>query len=178
MENQSHNIRQIIGPDDLDTRVSQIAAQVQDDLLQGPITLVPILDGAFIFAADLARNFKDVSLELCFYKAKSYKGNQSGKLTTYDPLLDPAKITGRNVLIVDDILDTGKTLSALQDKLSQLDPKSVKTCVLLAKERSRQGDLDIKADYIGFEIPDVFVVGYGLDYNGLYRNLPFIGEMT
>ena len=178
MENHSHDIQQIIAPEDLDARVVEIADQVRKDYSAGAITLVPILDGAFIFAADLARNFKDVPLELCFYKTKSYVDEVSGELTTYDPLLEPAKITGRNVLIVDDILDTGKTLSALGDKLSQLKPKSVKICVLLAKDHSRQGDLDIKADYVGFQIPDVFVVGYGLDYNGMYRNLPFIGKMA
>ncbi len=177
MENYPHNIRQIISPDDLDARVRQIAAQVQIDYA-GPITLIPILDGAFIFAGDLARKIDNTPLELCFYKAKSYTGSISGELTTYDPLLEPAKITGRDVLIVDDILDTGKTLSALGDKLDQLEPKSVKTCVLLAKDRDRQGNRDIKADYVGFEIPDVFVVGYGLDFNGLHRNLPYIGEMT
>jgi hypoxanthine phosphoribosyltransferase len=126
-----------------------------------------------MFLADLMRHLT-LPLHLDFIGCSSYRiGTESGDLVfTKELRLD---VCGRDVLLVDDILDTGRTLQRVVDKLNQLKPRRIKTCVLLEKAARRAEE--IQADYVGFKIPDLFVVGYGLDYAERYRNLPFVGVL-
>ena len=137
------------------------------------MVVVSLLNGTVMFLADLIRNFS-LPLRLDFMGISSYGvGTESGDLViTKELRLD---VRGRDVLLVDDILDTGKTLYRVLGKLRGLKPRRIRTCVLLNKAARRVED--VKADYVGFEIPDLFVVGYGLDFAESYRNLPFVGVL-
>ena len=132
-----------------------------------------LLNGTVMFLADLIRNLS-LPLRLDFIGVSSYgAGTESGDLVfTKELRLD---VRGRDVLLVDDILDTGKTLYQVRDRLRVLKPRRIKTCVLLNKAARRVEA--VEADYVGFEIPDFFVVGYGLDFAERYRNLPFVGVL-
>lgn len=152
-------------------RVKELAWDIERDYAGKDLVVVSLLNGTVMFLADLVR-YLDMPLRLDFMGVSSYgKGTSSGKLVfTKDLKLD---VKGRDVLLVDDILDTGKTLKRVTAKLSKLKPRSLKICVLLSKSARRVEE--VHADYVGFEIPDAFVVGYGLDFAERYRNLPFIG---
>jgi len=154
-------------------RVRQLAALIETEFARRDLVVVALLSGTVFFLADLLRAVS-LPLQLDFLGVSSYRGKTvAGKLVFTSPLrLD---IQDRDVLVIDDILDTGRTLSAVIDKLSQLAPRRLRTCVLLDKPARRT--LNIHADYTGFRIPDAFVVGYGLDYSERYRNLPFIGVL-
>jgi len=135
--------------------------------------VISLLSGTVMFLADLIRQL-NLPLRLDFMGVSSYgSGTESGKLVfTKELRLD---VRGRDVLLVDDILDTGKTLSQVIPKIRALKPRRLKTCVLLDKSARRVEK--IRANYVGFKIPDVFVVGYGLDFAERYRNLPFVGVL-
>jgi len=137
------------------------------------MVVVSLLNGTVMFLADLIRNLS-LPLRLDFIGVSSYgAGTESGDLVfTKELRLD---VRGRDVLLVDDILDTGKTLDRVLGKLRVLQPRRIKTCVLLNKAARRVEA--VEADYVGFEIPDLFVVGYGLDFAERYRNLPFVGVL-
>ena len=137
------------------------------------MVVVSLLNGTVLFLADLIRHL-NLPLRLDFIGVSSYgAGTESGELVfTKELRLD---VRGRDVLLVDDILDTGKTLSRVLPKLQALKPRRIQTCVLLDKPARRTHD--VEADYVGFEIPDFFVVGYGLDFAERYRNLPFVGVL-
>lgn len=154
-------------------RVKQMAAQIEQDFGGREMVAVSLLNGTVMFLADLVRHLS-LPMRLDFIGVSSYgAGTESGNLViTKELRLD---VQGRDVLLVDDILDTGKTLSRVLNKLNALKPRSVKTCVLLNKAARRVEK--IEADYVGFEIPDHFVVGYGLDFAERYRNLPFVGVL-
>lgn len=135
------------------------------------IVLVAVMTGSLIFVADLMRHLP-MKIQIQLITSSSY----IGKTTTSngDPKLGMLpEITGRHVLLVDDILDSGKTLTKIRKELQLLDPKSIRSCVLLRKRLETA--MDVPCEYVGFEIEDEFVVGYGLDYDGFYRNLPDIG---
>ncbi|HVY70742.1 MAG TPA: hypoxanthine phosphoribosyltransferase [Verrucomicrobiae bacterium] len=154
-------------------RGKQLARIIARDFAGRELVVVALLNGTVLFLADLVRNL-DHPLRLDFIGVSSY-GNKTrpGELVfTKELRLD---VRGRDVLLVDDILDTGRTLHAVQGKLRELKPRRLKTCVLLDKAARREQA--VKVDYTGFEIPDHFVVGYGLDYAERYRNLPFIGVL-
>lgn len=139
---------------------------------ENPIFLV-VLNGAFMFASDLIKHF-DFDCEVHFIKLSSYNGMQStGNIKTIIGLTK--NIENRSLIIVEDIVDTGKTLFALVPELKKLRPKSVAICTLLQKTEALS--VDLKADYIGFEIENKFVVGYGLDYDNLGRNYPMIYQL-
>jgi hypoxanthine phosphoribosyltransferase len=163
----------LYGERDILQRVKQLAEDIQRDHQGKDLVVVALLNGTVMFLADLVR-YLDLPLRLDFMGVSSYgKGTKSGKLVfTKELKLD---VKGRDVLLVDDILDTGKTLARVTKKLKQLKPRSLKICVLLSKSARRKEN--VQADYIGFHIPDAFVVGYGLDYAERYRNLPFIGVL-
>lgn len=156
----------------IQARVAEMAAEIERDFAGRTITVMVVMDGALFFVADLLRNVR-APLEMKSVNASSYHG---GTKTTgevrlpWPPGLD---LRGRHVLVVDDILDTGLTLGSIQDKLKEEGAASLKTAVLLKKKRPRERN--VVADYTGFEIEDEFVVGYGMDYKGLFRNLPCIG---
>ena len=154
-------------------RIKILAREIERDFRGREMVVVSLLSGTVMFLADLIRHL-NLPLRLDFIGVSSYGvGTESGELVfTKELRLD---VRNRDVLLVDDILDTGKTLSRVLPKLRLLKPRRIKTCVLLDKPARRVEK--IKADYIGFEIPDYFVIGYGLDFAERYRNLPFVGVL-
>ena len=156
-------------------RLDVLAAQITEDYRDKELTVVAILNGSLIFAADLLRRVQ-LPLKLDCLSVSSYHGGtESVGAVTFDQLSLP-DIDNRHVLIVDDILDTGRTLQAISEKLhKETKPLSIRYCVLLRKDVRRAAELD--AHYVGFDIPNEFVIGYGLDYQEHYRNLPFIGVL-
>lgn len=165
----------LITADEVRDRIDGLAAEIGAAYHDGrPVTVVGILTGCLVFMADLIRRI-DLPLRVAFLTASSYRGEAttSGKLVIRDELLPD--LTGRHVLLVDDILDTGKTLTRVVAHLLDRGAESVKVGVLLRKV-GRQ-DVPFDPDFVGFTIPDKFVVGYGLDYNDEYRHLPFIGVL-
>ena len=154
-------------------RIKILAREIERDFRGREMVVVSLLSGTVMFLADLIRHL-NLPLRLDFIGVSSYgAGTESGELIfTKELRID---VRNRDVLLVDDILDTGKTLSRVLPKLRLLKPRRIKTCVLLDKPARRSEK--IKADYIGFEIPDYFVIGYGLDFAERYRNLPFVGVL-
>jgi hypoxanthine phosphoribosyltransferase len=153
-------------------RVDELARQVAADFRGRPTTIVGVLTGSLMFLSDLVRRI-DLPLRIGLVQASSYRGATTtpGALRV-GPELVP-DVRGRHVLLLDDILDTGQTLGFLIDHLRGLGPASVRSAVLLRKAGRQR--VPVEPDYCGFDIPDVFVVGYGLDYNDEYRHLPYIG---
>jgi len=161
----------LIGEQEIAVRVRELAADIEREFAGKDLLVVALLTGTVPFLADLVRHIT-LPMRLDFMGVSSYgSGTTPGELVFTKELRLEAR--DRDVLLVDDILDTGKTLRAVIDKLNALEPKSLKACVLLEK-KSRRAE-EIMADYVGFEVPNAFVVGYGLDYAERYRNLPFIG---
>ena len=166
----------LISEEAIRQRIVELAAKINQDYKGKSITLVCALKGAMIFMADLCRRI-EVPVDFDFIGTSSYGDNisSSGKVQlTKDLDFDPA---GKHVLLVEDILDTGHTLNFLRQHIVAMEPASFKVCCLLDKP-DRRLIHDIEADYIGFSIPDQFVVGYGLDYAQRYRNLPYIGVLN
>jgi hypoxanthine phosphoribosyltransferase len=157
----------------INQRVKELGQQISADHPGQPLTVLALLDGAFCFVADLVRCIDLPDLRLHFVRASSYgkKTTSRGKVAL-EPLPD---LSGQTVLLVDDILDTGRTMQAAKSSLQRA---IIHTCVLLDKPTRRVPDGLQCADYIGFTIPDTFVVGYGLDYGGKYRHLPDICVLT
>jgi len=158
----------------IERRLDVMAAEIERDFPAGPILAIVLLKGAFVFAADLVRRIPR-PLDIECLNVSSYHGGteSSGTVSFLDHHLPD--VQGRHVLLLDDILDTGRTLRAVADKLMDLGCAAVHTGVLLAKDKPRAEQ--VEADYVGFAIGDEFVVGYGLDYKGRYRNLPFVGVL-
>ncbi|MDP9291257.1 MAG: hypoxanthine phosphoribosyltransferase [Verrucomicrobiota bacterium] len=156
-------------------RIDEIAAQITMDYQGRELTVVAVLNGAFMFMADLLRRIPlPLKLE-CISVASYHGGTETSGNVTFKQIILPT-VAGRDVLIVDDILDSGLTLHAIREKLRRDgEPASVRICVLLRKAKARLQPLE--ADYVGFDIGDEFVIGYGLDYQERYRNLPFIGVL-
>lgn len=152
------------------TRVKELAETIAKDYTGEPLSVIGLSNGALIFVADLIRGI-NIPLHLDSLMASSYSGVEStGKIDIVSGMKLPVK--NRHVLIVDDILDTGRTITKVIKLVEKGSPLSIKTCVFLDKPSRRV--VDYKADYIGFEIEDAFVVGYGLDCNEAFRNLPYI----
>ncbi len=164
----------LIDEQTLQNRIYELAKQIKKDYEGKDLTLVCILKGSTIFTVDLAKKM-DKKLKLEFMQVSSYEGEKisSGKVNLKLDL--PNVLQGENLLIVEDIIDTGRTLSYLIKHLKQKNPASIKICTLLDKPERRE--YDVKVDYVGFQIPDKFVIGYGLDDKEFYRNLPYIAEM-
>ena len=165
--------RILITDKQLARRVKSLARAIEKDFRGRELVVVSLLNGTVVFLADLIRQL-NLPLRLDFIGVSSYgSGTESGELVfTKELRLD---VRGRDVLLVDDILDTGKTLSRVLPKIRALKPSRIKTCVLLDKPAHRAKK--IRADYVGFAIADFFVVGYGLDFAERYRNLPFVGVL-
>ena len=154
-------------------KVKNIAEKIKDNHPNEKIILLGILKGSFIFMADLVRKLSEnnVEVEVHFINAKSYEGfNTTGNVKLIG---DFSFVKNKSVIIVEDIYDTGLTLKKIINEILKYKPNSLEVCVLLYKEKLRKNE--VKIDYIGFKIPDKFVVGYGLDYNEKFRGLPFIG---
>jgi hypoxanthine phosphoribosyltransferase len=165
--------RVLITDQQIARRIHAMSRDIERDFRGCETVVVALLNGTVTFLGDLIRNLS-LPLRLDFIGVSSYgAGTESGELVfTKELRLD---VRGRDVLLVDDILDTGRTLSRVLAKLRALNPRRIKTCVLLDKPDRRVEKA--KADYVGFIIPNVFVVGYGLDYAERYRNLPFVGVL-
>ena len=155
-------------------RTAELGNELTEFFREKKLTVVAISNGAMIFVADLIRHIQ-LPLQLDSISAHSYRGTESsGTLTVLSEL--KLNMKGRDILLVDDILDTGRTLKEISAFLETLNPSSVRTCVLLDKPSRRIAD--IEADFKGFTVEDVFVVGYGLDFDEYYRNLPYIGRLA
>jgi hypoxanthine phosphoribosyltransferase len=166
--------RVLITRDELAGRVAEIGRAIANDYAAMDPVLVGVLKGAVVFLADLMRSI-DLPLTTDFMSVSSYGGStQSSGIVKITSDLS-VTIEDRHVLIVEDIIDSGRTVSYLKRNLMTRHPRSVKICALLDKVERREVDVDL--DYVGFAIPDVFVVGYGLDHAGLYRNLPYLGAL-
>ncbi|HXB58913.1 MAG TPA: hypoxanthine phosphoribosyltransferase [Candidatus Acidoferrales bacterium] len=165
--------RVLITEEQIEKRILTLAREIERDFRGREMVVVSLLNGTVMFLADLMRHL-NLPLRLDFMGVSSYgSGTDSGELIfTKELRLD---VRGRDVLLIDDILDTGKTLRHVLPKLRALKPRRIKICVLLDKPSRRVEK--IHADYAGFEIPDYFVVGYGLDFAERYRNLPFVGVL-
>lgn len=152
-------------------RIKELALKIEQDYSNEEIVLIITLKGAVFFATELAKSLSLPTI-IDFIKVSSYSGTQSTREISFN--LDISEnISGKNVLIIEDIVDTGRTLTYLKEYLQKKNPKSLKICTLLDKKERRE--FELLPEYVGFEIPDKFVVGYGLDYDEKYRNLPFIG---
>lgn len=167
-------LKVLIDEQTIQNKVKELAKIIENDYKEQELTLVCILKGSTTFTVDLARNInKKVKIE--FLQVSSYGAEKisSGKINLKLDLT--RNVEGENLLIVEDIIDTGTTLTYLKKHLQEKNPASVKICTLLDKPERRT--CEVKVDYVGFQIPDKFVVGYGLDYNEIYRNLPYIAEI-
>ncbi len=167
-------LKRLIEEADIRTEVTNLGRQIAAEYRDRPLTVLGVLTGSIILLSDLIRKI-DLPLRVGLIQASSYRGRttEPGKLTVSEELLPD--ITGRDVLLVDDIFDTGRTLAELMERIKKHGPKSVHSAVLLWKEGRRV--VDIEPDYHCFKIPDAFVVGYGLDYNDDYRHLPYIASL-
>jgi hypoxanthine phosphoribosyltransferase len=165
----------LISEQEIQERVAELGAQVSADYAGKTPFLVAVLKGAYVFLADLCRHLT-LPHEIHFMSISSYGGRATESSGVVRILMDlPASPEGRHVLIVEDIVDSGRTLDYILRNLGTRDPASVRVCTLLTKPSRRE--IEVPLDYVGFEIPDEFVLGYGLDFDELYRNLPFIGVL-
>ena len=164
----------LLSAEQIQTRVGELARQIAADYQGRPVTIVGVLTGSLMFLADLVRHL-DLPLRIDLIQASSYRGatTTAGQLRIQPELVPDVK--GRHVLLLDDILDTGQTLAYLVRHLEGLDVASLRVAVLLRKIGRQQ--VPLEPDYCGFAIPDAFVVGYGLDYNDEYRQLPYIAVL-
>ena len=167
-------MRILIPAEQIQQRVAELAQRIALDYAERPLTIVGVLTGSLMFLADLVRHL-DLHLRIGFIQASSYRGETTrAGLLTIGPELLP-EVRGRHVLLLDDILDTGQTLHRLVEHLQGLGAASIRTAVLLRKQGRQL--VPFEPDYTGFEIPDAFVVGYGLDYNDELRHLPNIAVL-
>lgn len=168
----AETISTLIGEKEVDAKIRELAAKISEDYAGKEIHLICILKGSVFFVCELAKRLT-IPVTIDFMSVSSYgSGTTSSGIVRLAKDLDEP-IEGKHVLIVEDIIDTGRTLSHLLELLSTRNPASLKLCTLLDKPERRV--VDIEVDYTCFRIPDKFVVGYGLDYDQKYRNLPYIG---
>lgn len=164
----------LITEEEIDQRVKELGQVLSDKYVDKPLTILGVLTGSIVLLADLIRA-TSVPLRVALIEAASYTGTRTtaGKLTINSALVPDLK--GRDVVILDDIFDTGNTMAGLFEAIREFEPNTVRSAVLLWK--TERTEVDFQPDYFGFKIPDEFVVGYGLDYNDEYRHLPYIGVM-
>jgi hypoxanthine phosphoribosyltransferase len=174
MSSWAHDVETLISEKEIHARIQQLGRSITQDYKDDELVLIGVLKGCFLFMADLCRQI-DLKLSCDFLGLSSYgdKTKTSGVIRITSDLKRP--IEGKNVLVVEDIVDTGLTMQYLLENLQTRKPKSVKVCTLLEKPSRKLVETQI--DYLGFEVPDLFVVGYGLDYKGRYRNLEYIGHL-
>ena len=165
-------LRVLLSEDEIREKVRELGGKITADYKNSNLMLVTVLKGAVVFLADLMRQI-DVPAEIDFMLVSSYgSGVKSSGVVKIVKDLD-VPLAGKDILIVEDILDSGLTLSYIKELLESRGPRSIRIATLLDKPSRRK--VDLQADYIGFSVPDEFVIGYGLDYDEKYRNLPYIG---
>ena len=169
---KKYDISVYLTEEQLNKRIAEIGAQITEKYRGQSVYLICILKGSIFFTTELAKRI-DLPMTMDFMSVSSYGGDtkSSGVIKIVKDLDEPLR--DKNVIVVEDIVDSGRTLSYLLDMLKARGPKSMALCTLLDKPDRRV--IDVKVDYTGFQIPDEFVVGYGLDYDQRYRNLPYIG---
>ena len=168
----SEHVRVLLSEEDVDKRIQEIGEQISKDYAGKQVHLVCVLKGGVFFLCELAKRIT-VPVSMDFMSVSSYgDGTTSSGIVKIAKDLDES-LEGKDVIVVEDIVDSGRTLYYLLDILQKRGPKSMRLCTLLDKPDRRVSD--VKVDYTGFEIPDEFVVGYGLDYDQRYRNLPYVG---
>jgi hypoxanthine phosphoribosyltransferase len=173
--NTKDQLREILTPESIQLRVHELGKRIAEDYRGRPLVLIGILQGAFIFMSDLARSINN-PLEIDFVRLASYGSRQetSGQVSITKDIELP--IEGKDILVVEDIVDTGYTLKYFKELLKLHSPASVKICCLIDKKERRVVPIDV--DYVGFDVPQGFLVGYGLDFNERYRNLPGIYHLN
>ncbi len=158
----------------INRRLDEIAAQISRDYRDRELTVIAVLNGSLMFMADLLRRIP-LPLKLDCLSVASYHGKAQTSSDIIFKQVALPDVIDRHILILDDILDSGQTLAAIREKLETAKPRGIRVCVLLSKNKQRVRHVDV--DYVGFEIEDEFVVGYGLDFMERYRNLPYIGVL-
>lgn len=167
----------ILSESQIEKRVRELGIEITKDFFnQNPI-IIGVLKGSVTFLADLIRSI-DLQLNIDFIEVSSYGSEMESSGVVRIRHDVKTSIEGRDVLLVDDIVDTGLTLAYLMENFSRRHPRSLKVCTLLDKKESRKPWIELKIDYVGFEVPSRFLVGYGLDYDEKYRNLPFIAAIS
>ena len=166
-------LKELIGKEKLNKRIKELANQIEKNYKGEEVLAICVLNGAVFFATELTLNM-NVKMQMEFVKISSYEGTEStGNVNQYLDI-DESKISGKNILIIEDIVYTGRSMDYLVKHLKEKKPKDIKLCVLLSKPSRRE--IEVNIDYLGLEIPNKFVVGYGFDdENGFYRNMPYIG---
>jgi len=172
---QIERIEPIISAQEIEDRITEMAAEINRDYAGKSILLLGTLKGAYIFMADISRKITQ-PLEIDCLKVSSYGDSTSPISQVAFDQRPTAILTDKHVLLIEDIVDTGHTLAYLRRYLLEQKPASLRVCALLDKPSRREAELP-ESEYIGFSIPNKFAVGYGLDYNQRYRNLPYIGEL-
>ena len=165
-------IEVLIDEEKLQSRIKELAKEIKNDYGDEEVVFVSVLKGAIFFTVDLMKDY-DGDAIIDVVRVSSYVGENSTGIIELKVPLKEENVKDKNIILVEDIVDTGRTFNYLVDYVKQMNPKSIKTCVMLDKPSRRV--VDFKADYVGFSIDDLFVVGYGLDYDENYRNLPYIG---
>lgn len=166
------HIKTLISEEKLNQRIKEIGKQITKDYRNEEIVIICVLKGAIYFTIDLTKHIESNNLLLEFMQVSSYgNSKESSEEIKIKKDID-LDITGKNIIIVEDIIDSGLTMKKLKEYLLSKKPKTLKICTLLDKKERRK--VQIEADYVGFEIPNKFVLGYGLDYEEYYRNLPYI----
>lgn len=169
------SIETMISAEEIASRIQELGAEISKAYEGKTITVICVLKGSFVFTADLVRAMSEHPIEVLFLGVSSYEGTSSSGAVRITHDLH-SSLAGKHCLIVEDIVDTGLTLRYLRDILELREPATLQIAALLDKPERRK--VAIEADYVGFVIPDKFVIGYGLDFDQKYRNLPFVGIMT
>jgi hypoxanthine phosphoribosyltransferase len=165
-------VKILVSEEQIRQSIDRLAADIRQREAGRPLTVIAVLTGSIVFLADLIRKL-ELPLRVGVLQARSYTGTERGSLSINADLLPD--IAGRDVLVIDDIFDTGHTLLEVLSLLDEFGPRSIRSAVLVLKRGKQR--VQMRPDYVGFEIPDVFVVGYGLDYNDAYRNLPYLAAL-
>lgn len=166
-------LKELIGKEQLNKRIEELAKQIDENYNGQEIVAICVLNGAAFFAVDLTLKMK-TKMQVEFIKISSYEGTEStGEIKKYLDI-DKKKVENKNILIIEDIVDTGRSMHYLIKHLKEKNPKDIKICSLLSKPSRRK--IEVNIDYLGFEVPNKFIIGYGFDdEDGFYRNVPYIG---
>jgi hypoxanthine phosphoribosyltransferase len=174
-EKAQENLRLVLSKDKILQKIKELAEKIDKDYNEEPLILIGTLKGAFIFLADLVRHLKNPNVQIDFVRVKSYgmSDTSSGKVEITKEF--EISLEGKNVILVEDIVDTGITLEFLYNYIKSFNPKTLKICALIDKKERRK--VEVPIDYVGFEIEKGFLVGYGLDFAEKFRHLPDIKEV-